>query len=441
MPPLIKLLIYVSISIISIYATDSLLKTLMPKKMTIHFYKKFRYFLAITIGVMTYYASFNPLINSIIQIGLLFLLAYSYIGSFKNKLIITILYLLFKISVEAICALLFAIVLKQPFDIIVQNDIAFLIGVVVINTIILVSVKLFQVHSFKKTDDDDFTIVDSLQVITIPICSIVIMYFLNEISTDKVGDIQIYVGISMLILIFMNFFFYFVFDRLKNSEHMKRENALLSTKYNYYVKQQSDFKVGYYKIMTLKHDLKNQMLNMKSCLNTNKKSSLKDLHDQIDKIIGDVDFNSFKQYTDNDVVNTILNYKLSTAIEKKIKLDVKVTLTKDAILKENNISVILGNAIDNAIENFYYTNQQLDRVEVKIFEDNNNLYIKIANPFRGVINKKNNVIVTTKENPSEHGMGLSSITNIIEKNDGYLNIDTADNTFTIEIILFSGIMY
>ena len=440
MPPLIKLLIYISISIISMYATDSLLKTLMPTKMIKHFYKTFRYFLAITIGIMTYYASFNPLINSIIQIGLLFLLAYSYIGSFKNKLIIIILYVLFKTSVEVLVGFLQTVIMKQSFEDITINEISFLIGVIVINTVILLCVKFFQAYNIKKTDDN-ITIVDSLQVITIPICSILIMYFLNEISTDKSGYIQIYVGISILILVFINLFFYFIFDRLKKAENMKRENALLTIKYDYYVKQQSDFKLGYDKIMTLKHDLKHQMLNMKSTLNTNKKSSLKDLHEQIDKIIGDVDFTSLKQYTDNEIVNTILNYKLSTAIEKKIKLDVKVTLAKNAILKENNISVILGNAIDNAIENFYYTNQALNGIEVKIIEDNSNLYIKIANPFSGVINKKNNAIVTTKENPSEHGMGLCSITNIIEKNDGYLNIDTSDNTFTIEIILFSGIKY
>ena len=439
MPPLIKLLIYVSISIISMYATDSLLKTLMPVKKTINIFKYLLLSGYVIIATLTYFTNFNPFINITIHIGLVFLLAVIYIGSLKYKLIITILYTLFKTIVEGLVGFLHTVIMKQSFEDIAINEISFLIGVIAINTVILLCVKFFQVYNIKKNQDDNVSIVDSLQVITIPICSIFIMYFLNEISTTNSSKVQLYVGISILILVFMNLFFYFIFDRLKNAEDMKRENALLTTKYNYYVKQQRDFKVGYDKIMTLKHDLKHQMLNMKSTLNENTENSLKNLHEQIDKIIGDVDFASFKQYTDNEVVNTILNYKLSTAIEKKIKLDVKVTLNKGAKLKENNISVILGNAIDNAIENFYYTKQELDRIEVKIFEDNSNLYIKISNPFSGVINKKNNIILTTKENPSEHGMGLSSIKNIIEKNDGYINIDTAGNIFTIEVIIFGGI--
>ena len=439
MPMLIKVLIYGGISVLSLYTIDSLFKTIMPSKRQNRLVKIIVYLIYILLSIATYFVNISTLFNITIQLLLVIINSFLYIGALKQKVITAVLFSLFKIFIETIIGFLHSLILNQSFEEIAKNDTAFLIGVIIIHIILLLSVKLFQTYHLKHSEDDSVTIVDSLQVITIPICSIAIMYFLNEIATDKNGEIQLYVGISVLILVFMNLFFYFIFDRLKNAENMKRENALLTTKYNYYVKQQRDFKVGYDKIMTLKHDLKHQMLNMKSTLNENTENSLKNLHEQIDKIIGDVDFASFKQYTDNEIVNTILNYKLSTAIEKNIKLDVKVTLNKGAKLKENNISVILGNAIDNAIENFYYTKQELDRIEVKIFEDNSNLYIKISNPFSGVINKKNDIILTTKENPSEHGMGLSSIKNIIEKNEGYINIDTAGNIFTIEVIIFGGI--
>ena len=45
-------------------------------------------------------------------------------------------------------------------------------------------------------------------------------------------------------------------------------------------------------------------------------------------------------------------------------------------------------------------------------------------------------IVSTKEDSENHGYGLKNIKKTVEKYDGYIEDDHANNTFSVDIILF-----
>ena len=50
--------------------------------------------------------------------------------------------------------------------------------------------------------------------------------------------------------------------------------------------------------------------------------------------------------------------------------------------------------------------------------------------------KENKSIVTTKEDKANHGFGLTSVGEVVEKYNGTVKIETDENVFTITVALY-----
>ena len=65
-----------------------------------------------------------------------------------------------------------------------------------------------------------------------------------------------------------------------------------------------------------------------------------------------------------------------------------------------------------------------------------NFIMSIKNPYNGTsfMDKKGDII-TTKEQPLSHGLGLSSIKRSVEKYKGTIKIDTCKNIFQLMVFI------
>ena len=61
--------------------------------------------------------------------------------------------------------------------------------------------------------------------------------------------------------------------------------------------------------------------------------------------------------------------------------------------------------------------------------------MKIENYCETVPKIQNDLPVTTKSNPSEHGYGMRSIQSVVQRYDGELKVSTVDHVFTLDVIL------
>ena len=64
------------------------------------------------------------------------------------------------------------------------------------------------------------------------------------------------------------------------------------------------------------------------------------------------------------------------------------------------------------------------------------LLIKIANPFSNEIKKSGDKVITTKTDKTNHGYGLKSVKETVEKYDGTIEINPEDNIFTVTVVLY-----
>ena len=64
------------------------------------------------------------------------------------------------------------------------------------------------------------------------------------------------------------------------------------------------------------------------------------------------------------------------------------------------------------------------------------LLIKIANPFVNEIKKSGDNVITTKKDKENHGYGLASVKETVEKYNGTVEINPSDNIFTVKVVLY-----
>ena len=179
-------------------------------------------------------------------------------------------------------------------------------------------------------------------------------------------------------------------------------------------------------------------MHIKAKLENPTEESLQELIKDIHESIGEISPQHIREYSENTVINAILNYKLAVFKGRNIPIDVKVSVGKSSVLEEKLLYILLGNIFDNVAENFDNTISMKKELVIRIIEENENLYIGVWNPYQGSIQMKNNFPVTKKTDKTSHGIGLKSIKQLVEEHNGTIQLSTSDHIFRIEIILFDG---
>ena len=138
----------------------------------------------------------------------------------------------------------------------------------------------------------------------------------------------------------------------------------------------------------------------------------------------------------NDFLNALLiEFKERSAKEQ---VDVEIFVEngyKIEFLKEMELTVLLGNLFDNALEASKCC--KVRKVYVTMFMQNQGLFsvIRIENTYEGVPHKKNGLLLSTKKDMEKpHGIGLQNVKAIIEKHNGYMQQEYSDGVFETTVI-------
>lgn len=181
-------------------------------------------------------------------------------------------------------------------------------------------------------------------------------------------------------------------------------------------------------IRRIRHDLKNHLLLIKD----NNQIGNSEYYNKMLNIVDD-------ERTINsgcNVFDILINEKKKVAENSKIAFKVSVEKNISCInyIEERDLCSILGNIIDNAIEN---TLEEINAcVDVKVDIINYFFYMRSINTYNcEKIRKTAGKFLTTKQDYNIHGIGLSSVKNALEKYDGYMKITHGECTFNVEIMI------
>jgi sensor histidine kinase regulating citrate/malate metabolism len=138
--------------------------------------------------------------------------------------------------------------------------------------------------------------------------------------------------------------------------------------------------------------------------------------------------------TKNDTVNLIVSEK--SMLCEKYGISFSYILKVDHLDKLNELDLysLLGNALDNAIEEEVKIGEREKRIiSLKTEMKDGNIQIHVENYIESRPIFKDGLPVTTKENKQWHGYGMKSIKYIAEKYHGTIDISVEDNMFNLDI--------
>lgn len=183
-------------------------------------------------------------------------------------------------------------------------------------------------------------------------------------------------------------------------------------------------------IQRIRHDYKNFLIGVLSDLKNNNYEKLAcDLEQECDRL------NMISQSENNlNIIDYIVNIKSQQAQEHHIQINYTPYNLNTIKISSIDLSIIIGNALDNAIEATAKLKNQAEK-EISIFakHHNNHIVIIIKNNVDTDIDINN--ISTTKNDPTNHGFGLIEMKALVKKHNGNLLITCENKVFELHIVL------
>lgn len=133
------------------------------------------------------------------------------------------------------------------------------------------------------------------------------------------------------------------------------------------------------------------------------------------------------------MVDAILNGKISLAAQNKIPVNAKAKLPEALEMNDVDLCVIIGNLLDNAIEENKRLGEDQRFIRIYIGTKNTYLYIAITNAAGKKCDRSGSRFLSAKG--SGHGFGLSRVESIVKKQDGFFSADSEDGGFTAEVLI------
>lgn len=177
------------------------------------------------------------------------------------------------------------------------------------------------------------------------------------------------------------------------------------------------------------HDLKHQIRALKQVDSSQRNDYIEELEQNIDIYDAVVE-------TGNEVVNTILSEKILNCEGRHIRLSCIVDASHLDFMSTLDIYALLGNALDNAIENVSrYKDEDKRVISLTIEAVGDFLSIQTNNYCEEKVQFVDGLPLTTKRNQAYHGFGIKSMRHLAEKYGGYLVTSLENQVFTLQILL------
>ena len=139
-------------------------------------------------------------------------------------------------------------------------------------------------------------------------------------------------------------------------------------------------------------------------------------------------------YCQHYETNSLLVYFAQQAQQHGIDMDVFVQFPEKLNLPETTLSVLLGNLLKNAIEACQEVTEGEKKITVRAKSNHGFIFFDISNNYSGTLKKnaKGEYLSTKK---GGQGLGLGSVSKLVNYHKGVFEVDSTENVFRVSVIL------
>lgn len=269
----------------------------------------------------------------------------------------------------------------------------------------------------------------------IPVGSMFIVYNIFMLSSGISGNQHIRESLtSSLLILVLNIIVFKLYINLSKEKELQKYNTVYEQQLelcNQHMREKENVMMN---LRNVKHDMKQHFIVVMEMLENNE---VQLATEYLGKLVDlDILNNSSISRTDNIVVDSLLNAKYAVAQKAGIKFEANIQIPMQLPFSGADISILLGNIIDNAIEASMDIPERERYIKYYMKFDRNVLIVTVINAFNGVLlRNKNGKIVTNKGDSRNHGIGLESVRKVADKYHGSVVIEEKNKTFIIKVIL------
>lgn len=255
--------------------------------------------------------------------------------------------------------------------------------------------------------------------------NVLVMFIIGQVFYLRYGYTLLIVNIIFLLAV--NFYCLYLYYDFSKSQELKRQLE--------FDRRQNELAYRYYSAMDARllntrkviHDIHNHMTAIEQLyLSGDIKDGnkyIKDVHELIDSL-------GLQYYTDNRMLNMILNDKLARTAACGVRTEVHLYHLKLEFMKDIDITTVFSNLLDNAIDAAAESKERF--IEIKSAGFNDMLTIHIKNSVSKAVKTDSEMLHSTKRGHA--GLGLGNVERTVQNYHGTLSLSCKDNLFCASLL-------
>ena len=224
-----------------------------------------------------------------------------------------------------------------------------------------------------------------------------------------------------------------LFHNIKENQEGKLQNEMISAQIDNMKRHIGQVENLYQDIRGMKHDMANHILTLERLYAANEAEQAQEYARELTTALVNMAAGEIK--SGNPITDTILQEWKTEAEKRNICLESEFHFPADSNINVFDLSVILNNALQNAVENT--VGGEAAHIDVLSYCRNNAYMIEISNSFTGSLqwDTECGLPITSKGETESHGYGLSNIRKVAQKYFGDMDIVLQDEKFLLSVML------
>lgn len=378
---------------------------------------------------LTVFFDTPPLAYVLLSLGCMFVLTFLYKGTLLNRLLATVIVYIITTAVEDFIVLFSGYDNIQLLTPLKYNS---SIGITVISICTFAVVLLLEnLKDLKK--GKEIPVSYWLAIIFVPVSTIYLLLFTSSLfDPNRVGTAWLMV-LNNIIILLINILVFYMYNKIAKLVAVEGEKGLITQQNKYFHEQLSLMQDSQEATKSIRHDMRNHLASIKARIET---GEYQKAEKYITDTIGQLDIKEEISHTGHFLLDSIINYKLRNIKKCGVQLQYTAVIPIDLPIDDFDLTIILGNLLDNALEALKRINAAEKQLEIHLAYEKGCFLIKVQNTYNGDLLIEKGLPVTQKSNPHYHGIGLKNVRAVAAKYRGSLDITHESGTFTVVVLLY-----
>ena len=218
-------------------------------------------------------------------------------------------------------------------------------------------------------------------------------------------------------------------DELTRSAGLQQENTVLLMENKRY----SALRRHIEEVRALRHDFRHHLLVIDRFLESGQTAEIREYMGQLKENAA----HGYASYCGNNAVDAMAAHYAAIAGESGTQIEWKTERPGDIPVRESDYCAILGNLLENALRAVGGLPEERRKIKViSSMLSDSMIGLSVDNPFEGKLSFGKNGLPRSER--EKGGLGLISVSNMVHRYGGFMNIKTDDNIFSVDILMYGN---